>query len=712
MEHHHGESWTIDHSIDTYQIDRWGDEFFSIGENGHIMVHPNPGQDIAWDLVEIVNQGLAQDLTPPVLIRLPGIIRARIQQLYAAFRAGREKYGYRGKYTLVFPIKVNQHQEVLDAVYASGAAVDGAVGMEAGSKAEMMAALCKADNQTPVFCNGFKDDTYIELAVRAFQLGRNVTIIIEKPHEIKMVADCVKRLGVCPRLGVRVKLAARVSGHWQSSAGSSSKFGLSTSQLLEGIDQLREFGLIHRLELMHFHPGSQINNVRHIKASIIEATRIYGDLYKQGIPLNTVDVGGGLAVDYTGNRNTEPSSMNYTLQEYANDVVYYMQQVCNQMGVPHPDIVSESGRAVAAHHGVLVVPVLGAGQPTRQDGLNLTPEEEKIPPLFELQGNLAELNEDNVLEVYHDGQQAVEMALQLFANGHMTLDQRVKAERMFYALCQRVREMLEELEFIPKELEELSQLLADTYYANFSLFQSLPDNWAIDQLFPLMPIHRLLEKPTAQGTLGDITCDSDGCIINFVGPNGKRKTLPLHAVQKEEPYWLGIFLVGAYQEVLGDYHNLLGRLHVLTVDADANGRLMVFTRRGTVVSEALELVNHTPEDVMRGVRSMIHSAVSEKRVTTVEAQSSSRFFQRLATEYTYLTDDLDPIAEPETLRALTDSSRQSAIHAPHVTNRDTGGGAGNAGLAEVSDIENEAMSTVSEGADPEVDLSDSMVEVR
>ncbi len=656
MRETHVENWSIDQAVDTYQIDRWGDSFFSIGENGHIKVHPDPSKDVAWDLVEIVNQGLAQDLTPPVLIRLPGIIRARVRQLYAAFEAGRQKYGYKGKYTLVFPIKVNQHQEVLDAVFASGAEVDSAVGMEAGSKAEMMASICKADNSTPVFCNGFKDDTYIELAIRAFQLGRNVTIIIEKPHEIQMVANCVKRLGVCPRLGVRVKLAARVSGHWQSSAGTSSKFGLSTSQLLDGIEHLRELGLFHRLELMHFHPGSQINNVRHIKASIIEATRIYGDLYKQGVPLNTIDVGGGLAVDYTGNRNTEPSSMNYTLQEYANDVVYYMRQVCDQMGVPHPDIVSESGRAVAAHHGVLVVPVLGAGQPARHDALELAAGEEKIPPLFELQGNLSELNQENVLEVYHDGQQAVEMALQLFANGHMTLDQRVKAERMFYALCQRVRGLLEELEFVPKELQELGQMLADTYYANFSLFQSLPDNWAIDQLFPLMPIHRLDEKPTAQGTIGDITCDSDGCIVNFVGPNGKRKTLPLHPLQENEPYWLGIFLVGAYQEVLGDYHNLLGRLHVLTVDTDAEGRLMVFTRRGTVVSEALELVNHTPEDVMRGVRSIIHSAVSEKRVTTVEAQSSSRFFQRMATEYTYLTEDVDAVSDSEVVRSFRVSS--------------------------------------------------------
>lgn len=656
MQETHVEGWSIDHSVDTYQIDRWGDSFFSIGDNGHILVHPDPSQDVAWDLVEIVNQGLAQDLTPPVLIRLPGIIRARVRQLYSAFEAGIEKYGYQGKYTLVYPIKVNQHQEVLDAVFASGRAVNSSVGMEAGSKAEMVASICKADNSTPIFCNGFKDDTYIELAVRAFQLGRNVTIIIEKPHEIQMVANCVKRLGVCPRLGVRVKLAARVSGHWQSSAGTSSKFGLSPSQLIDGIDLLRELGLVHRLELMHFHPGSQINNVRHIKASIIEATRIYGDLVKQGVPLNTVDVGGGLAVDYTGNRNTEPSSMNYTLQEYANDVVYYMQQVCNQMGVAHPDIVSESGRAIAAHHGVLVVPVLGAGQPARNGDLHLAEGEEKIPPLFELQGNLAELNQDNVLEVYHDGQQAVEMALQLFANGHMTLDQRVKAERMFYALCQRVRGLLEELEFIPKELQELSQLLADTYYANFSLFQSLPDNWAIDQLFPLMPIHRLHEKPSAQGTIGDITCDSDGCIMNFVGPNGKRKTLPLHPMQANEPYWLGIFLVGAYQEVLGDYHNLLGRLHVLTVDTDAEGRLMVFTRRGTVVSEALELVNHTPEDVMRGVRSIIHSAVNEKRVTTVEAQSSSRFFQRIATEYTYLTEDVDAVSDSEVVRSFRVSS--------------------------------------------------------
>lgn len=660
MQESYVESWSIDHSMDTYQIDRWGTDFFTIGENGHLMVHPDQSKDIAWDLVEIVNHGLAQDLTPPVLIRLPGIIRARVKQLYAAFDEGIRKYEYKGKYNLVYPIKVNQHREVLDAVLASGQAIGAQVGMEAGSKAEMLASICKAGSDTPVFCNGFKDETYIELAVRAFQLGKNITIIIEKPHEIQMVANCVKRLGVCPRLGVRVKLAARVSGHWQSSAGSSSKFGLTTSQLVDGLDQLRDLGLLEHLQLMHFHPGSQINNVRHIKASIIEATRIYGDLRKQGIPLSTIDVGGGLAVDYTGNRNTEASSMNYTLQEYANDVVYYMRQVCNQMDVPHPDIVSESGRAVAAHHGILVVPVIGAGQPVKRWNQELLEGEEKIPPLFELQGNLSELNEENVLEVYHDAQQAVEMALQLFANGHMTLAQRVKAERMFLALCRRIRGLLEELEFIPKELQDLQQMLADTYYANFSLFQSLPDNWAIDQLFPLMPIHRLDEKPSSQGTVGDITCDSDGCIKNFVGPNGKRKTLPLHGLQDGEPYWLGIFLVGAYQEVLGDYHNLLGRLHVLTVDYDSEDRMMVFTRRGTVLAEALELVNHTPDDVMRGVRSLIHQAVHEKRVTTVEAQSSSRFFQRIGTEYTYLTEDVDAVSQSQSLRSFRDDGATPA----------------------------------------------------
>lgn len=654
MQETYVENWTIAHSIDTYQVDRWGNDFFSIAENGQLQVHPNQSKDLAWDLVDIVNQGLAQDLTPPVLIRLPGIIRARVKQLYAAFKAGCDKYEYQGKYTLVYPIKVNQHREVLDAVFASGLEMGSSVGMEAGSKAEMLAAVCKAGDNTPVFCNGFKDDTYIELAVRAFQLGKNVTIIIEKPHEIQMVAKCARRLGACPRLGVRVKLAARVSGHWQSSAGSSSKFGLTTSQLVDGIEQLKQLDLLDRLQLMHFHPGSQINNVRHIKASIIEATRIYGDLRKQGVPLSTIDVGGGLAVDYTGNRNTEASSMNYTLQEYANDVVYYMKQVCNQMDVPHPDIVSESGRAVAAHHGVLVVPVLGAGQPAKRWNERLQEGEEKIPPLFELQGNLLELNEENVLEVYHDAQQAVEMSLQLFANGHMTLEQRVKAERMFLELCRRIRGLLEGLEFIPRELQELQQLLADTYYANFSLFQSLPDNWAIDQLFPLMPIHRLQERPLVQGTIGDITCDSDGCIKNFVGPSGKRKTLPLHPLQDGEPYWLGIFLVGAYQEVLGDYHNLLGRLHVLTVDTDSEGRMIVFTRRGTVLAEALELVNHTPDDVMRGVRAIIHQAVNQKRVSTHQAQASSRFFQRIITEYTYLTEDVDQMGNSASSTRSTD----------------------------------------------------------
>jgi len=354
-----------------------------------------------------------------------------------------------------------------------------------------------------------------------------------------------------------------------------------------------------------------------------------------------------LAVDYTGNQNTQPYSMNYTLQEYANDVVYYIQNVCKQTGVPHPRIVSESGRAVSAHHGILVVPVLGAGQGTRSSDIQLSEQELKIPPLYELQGTLAELNEDNVQESYHDGQQAVEMALQLFSSGHLTLEQRVKAERIFYALCQKVRSMLDQLEFVPAELNELRTVLADTYYANFSLFQSLPDNWAIDQLFPLMPIHRLAEKPERRGTIGDITCDSDGCINKFIGPNGGRKTLPLHPLSPDQPYWIGIFLVGAYQEVLGDYHNLLGRLHVLTADEDEEGELSVSTREGTLLGGALELVNHSAGKVAKGVRSMIQKATKQGRVSPATAQSAARFFAQIVSQYTYLTEELqDTVPEP------------------------------------------------------------------
>jgi arginine decarboxylase len=461
------------------------------------------------------------------------------------------------------------------------------------------------------------------------------------------VAECVQRLGTCPKLGIRVKLAAQANGRWASSGGYKSKFGLTVNELLEAIEKLRHHGLLGSLSLLHFHPGSQINDVRKIKSSLIEATRVYVDLVKQGVPLDTIDVGGGLAVDYTGNQNTEPSSMNYTLQEYANDVVYYIQMVCDQSGVDHPNIYSESGRALVAHHAMLLIPAIGINQ---RPAIHAIEDHEwekckSIPPLMELAGVLDELNEENLMESFHDAQQAVEMVQQLFNNGMLTLSGRALAEKLFWTVCGRICDLLDDLEFVPKELAELRERFPDTYFLNFSLFQSIPDQWAIDQQFPIMPIHRLEQKPTRLGVIGDITCDSDGAIGCFIGEEGQRRALPLHEFDEKQPYWLAIFLVGAYQEMLGDCHNLLGEVHVVTIDNEHGRPVLSEVRLGADVSEVLKTADHMPEIVRESIAQHIEAACEARPMTSQRRGEIEEFFERFINDYCYLTEHSG--AEPE-----------------------------------------------------------------
>ncbi len=423
--------WSSTDSAALYGIERWSNGFFSIESSGDMLIHPTGEPDVSWNLEKFLAESLDDDVQPPMLLRLPSIIECRIQELNEAFRAAIDEYDYRGKYRSIYPVKVNPHRQVISGVLKYGR--EYGIGLEAGTKAELMAVMIMAEDGTPILCNGFKDRMMIELAIRGVQLGRNVTVIIEKLNEVELLAECVNRLGTCPKLGIRVKLAAQANGRWASSGGYKSKFGLTVNELLEAIEKLRQHGHLDSLGLLHFHPGSQINDVRKIKSSLIEATRVYVDLVKQGVPLDTIDVGGGLAVDYTGNQNTEASSMNYTLQEYANDVVYYIQMVCDQSGVDHPNIYSESGRALVAHHAMLLIPAIGINQ---RPAIHVLDEHEwdkckSIPPLMELAGVLDELNEENLMESFHDAQQAVEMVQQLFNNGMLTLSGRALAEKLF-----------------------------------------------------------------------------------------------------------------------------------------------------------------------------------------------------------------------------------------------------------------------------------------
>ncbi len=638
------DAWTPSDSSQLYRVNQWGGGLFEIDGNGELLVHR--GKHIAdessppsppWNLPQIVRDCAQRGASAPLLIRFTPIISHRLAELNRAFGQAIGEFGFNGHYQCVYPVKVNQHREVIDA-FVAAARVHGG-GLEAGSKAELLAVVSIADNGMPILCNGFKDATVIEMALRAIQIGRNVTIIIENPQDIDLILRAMQNIPVRPQLGLRVKLAARSAGRWQGSVGAKSKFGLNSRELETVLETLRQHDLIENCRLLHFHPGSQVNNIRNIKACIIEATRIYANLLRRGIPINTMDVGGGLAVDYTGNKNTAPSSMNYSLQEYANDVVYYMSMVCDQEQVIHPNIISESGRALVAHHSVLVVPVISSTSLDDEPAITRINDNETSLPLLELRDIIQAWDDDNVQESFHDAQQAIEMAYQLFINGHLTLSQRACAENMFSHICYLVRDKLNRSELVPSGLSgELRNLYADTYLANFSVFQSLPDHWALEHLFPIMPIHRLDERPTCSAVIGDITCDSDGVISCYLSGGVSNKSLPLHPYRAGEPYWLGIFLIGAYQEALSDDHNLFGKFHVVTVGDTVDGQASLTITAGSNLRDVLEHVHHDCRELLRQLDEDSRQAVDTGLLSPQSFAENSRFFRSCFSDYTYLAD--------------------------------------------------------------------------
>ena len=631
-----GSSWNSWRSSDLYQVDRWGSGFFSVGSDGHLQVSPSRDNSAPIDLMEIVELARQQGCEPPLLVRFPEISRQRLWEIQGAFDSAIAEFDYPGRYTCIYPIKVNQHRRVVEALVEAGERTG--VGLEAGSKAELLAILAVARPGMPILCNGFKDTQYIEMALRARKLGLDVFIIIEKPTEFRLAVEVGRALGVRPQLGVRVKLATRGSGHWEATGGHKSKFGLTATEVVSGIQWLREQGMEDCVHLLHFHLGSQIPNIRRTKAAVIEATRVFCDIVKMGVQLKTIDVGGGLGIDYSGAQNTSASSMNYTLQEYANDVVYYIKSVCEQSQVPCPNIFSESGRALVAHQSVLLFPVFGST--SHHPGFEMSAWREmqidpKLQPLVDLRHALQDLDENNVLESYHDAQQALEIAINLFNSGHLSLENRALAETMFREVCRKVAELMSELDFIPRELENLQVLLADIYYGNFSLFRSLPDHWAIGQLFPVMPIHRLEERPCQMAILSDITCDSDGKLDRFIDAKGEKTTLALHRFDGG-PYYIGVFLVGAYQEILGDDHNLLGNVHVAEVEMQADGSYTVEITPGKTLENVLDSVQHRPDDMRSSLDRLVASAVQSGRIQAEEADSFSAFYRQTFDGYTYL----------------------------------------------------------------------------
>ncbi|TWT49109.1 Biosynthetic arginine decarboxylase [Rubripirellula amarantea] len=641
--------WTIKDSAAEYGIDRWGDDYFSISDNGTVLVSPGRDAQSSIDLKSLVDSLTDRGIELPILLRFNGILRDRLHRLNDCFAQAISDHQYENRYRCVFPIKVNQQRDVVQQIVTAGSKLG--FGIEAGSKPELLAAVAMSDVSVPIICNGFKDEEFIRLAMMAQRLGRTVLPVIEKATELDLILRVASEVGVRPTFGMRVKLATRGSGRWQASGGYRSKFGLTVAEVLASLDRLIEMDLADCFELLHFHVGSQIGNIRQLKSAILEAARIYADLKLRGAGLQYLDVGGGLGVDYDGTKSDTESSMNYSMQEYANDVVYHVQTVCNEAEVPHPQLISESGRAVAAQHSVLVMETLGVtsqGKPVipewAEDGGQSSgsnepegPPEEYEQPVHDLWTAYSSLELSNVMESFHDAQVSLDLCMNLFSGGYLPLEQRVAAENLYFALCHRIREISENQNGISSELNHLDRMLSDIYFVNFSLFQSMPDAWAIDQLFPIMPIHRLAEPPTRHAVLGDITCDSDGKVDSFVGSEGRCKTLRLHPTIAGQSYQLAVFMVGAYQEILGDLHNLFGDTHAVHVECEEGMTKIRSIVKGDTVAEVLSYVQYEERELVERIQESVEDAVSNNLIDHQQAGQTVTAFEKALDGYTYLT---------------------------------------------------------------------------
>ena len=629
------ERWTPQVASDLYDVASWGKGYFSVSDGGHVRVHPEKDPARSIDLKELVDTLVLRGIGLPILIRFADILKHRLAELHGAFDTAIAEHKYQGGYCCVYPIKVNQQRQVVEEVLEFGKPFH--FGLEAGSKAELMAVMALADNDTPIICNGFKDDEYIEMAMLAQKVGRQIIPVVEKYTELHLILKYSQRVGVRPTIGLRVKLASRGSGRWKSSGGYRSKFGLSATEAMRALQELKDLGMADCLNLLHFHLGSQITNIRQIKAAVNEAVRVYVDLARAGGGLKYLDVGGGLGVDYDGSQTDFESSVNYTLQEYANDIIYHVQNVCDEVGVAHPTIVTESGRAIAAYHSVLVFNVLGVAGMGEAD-VPPEPPPDAEQPLIDLQETYRSLTAKNLLESYHDAQQALDQALNLFSLGYLSLEQRCVAENLYWAISRRIQRMARELDYFPEELEGIDAMLSDTYFCNFSLFQSMPDSWAIKQLFPIMPIHRLEEEPTRPAVLGDITCDSDGKVDAFIDRRDVKRTLLLHTFDGGD-YYLGAFLLGAYQEILGDLHNLFGDTNAVHVRLGPTGDVMLDSViKGDTVREVLNYVQFSSDSLVAKLRRDVETALRESRLTYEESGALLKFYEEGLHGYTYLED--------------------------------------------------------------------------
>ena len=630
--------WSPADSIDLYNIRGWGNNYFSVNDAGHMVVHPGGPGTLAIDLKELVEEVRERGITPPLLIRFSEIIKARVVELNEAFGRAISESGYQGSYRGVYPIKVNQDRYLVERLVEYGRPYH--YGLEAGSKPELLAVMAMLEDEGAlIICNGYKDEEYIETALLATKLGRHVVLVVEKPSELPLIQQISEKMGVRPRIGIRSRLSAKGAGHWEASGGDRSKFGLSGRDLLDAVAFLREHNMLDTFELVHFHLGSQISSIRSVKDGLREAAQVYVNLAQMGAPLGYLDVGGGLGVDYDGSQTNFTSSLNYTLQEYANDIIYGVMEVCETRGVPHPTIVSESGRATVAHHAVLVIDVLGVSE-FEVGKLPRKPPMDAEIPLKNLFETYREVSRKNLLESYHDAISSRDECQSLFNLGHLSLENRGLAEDLFWATCQKILRISRTMMQVPEDLEGLERQLADTYFCNFSVFQSLPDSWAIDQLFPVVPIHRLNEEPSSRAVLADITCDSDGKIDHFIDRRDVKDVLELHDYRHGEPYYLGVFLVGAYQEILGDLHNLFGDTNTVHVALDPEDDYRIEgVISGDTVADVLRYVRYNRDDLVARVRRAAESALKAKRMTFEESKHLLRRYEEGLSGYTYLEQE-------------------------------------------------------------------------
>ncbi len=629
--------WRIEDSAELYNINGWGLKYFSINDKGHVAVTPREGS-ASVDLKELMDELQVRDVSSPVLLRFPDILDNRIEKISKCFQQAADEYGYTAKNFIIYPIKVNQMRQVVEEIVSHGKKFN--IGLEAGSKPELHAVLAiNTDENSLIICNGYKDENYVELALLAQKMGRRIFLVVEKLNELRLIADISKRLKIRPNIGIRIKLASSGSGKWEESGGDGSKFGLNSSELLEALDFLEKAKMTDCLKLIHFHIGSQITKIRRIKNALKEASQFYVQLQNMGFHVEFVDIGGGLGVDYDGTRSSSSeSSMNYSIQEYVNDSVSALVDACAKNNLPQPNIITESGRSLTAHHSVLVFEVLETTSLPiwdEKEELGENPHE-LVDELYKIWDNM---NQPRLLESWHDALQIREEALDLFGLGLLDLRTRAQIEQLFWSVAREVNEIASDMKHAPEELRKISKLLPDKYFCNFSLFQSLPDSWSIDQLFPIMPISRLDERPDRTATIQDITCDSDGKINNFISSHGANSHLAVHALNNKEPYYIGVFLVGAYQEILGDMHNLFGDTNAVHVSVYKDRYEIDQVIDGETVAEVLDYVQFSPKKLVRSVETWVTSSMKAGIITPEEGREFLSNYRSGLYGYTYLEND-------------------------------------------------------------------------